>query len=54
MVFVWFAVLHPSQQLWSCREGQLIKQHFLLGELCYAVNSYFVHILLLVTDTNPY
>ena len=22
-LFVWFDALHPSQQLWSCRDGQV-------------------------------
>ena len=25
--------LHPSQQLWSCRDGQVTLPHFFLGKL---------------------
>ena len=44
----------PSQQLWSLRDGQFTLPHFFLGKLKHAVNQYFVHILSLVTDNNPY
>ena len=43
----------PSQQLWSWRDGQFTLPHFFLGKLEQAVNQYFMHILLLVTDNNP-
>ena len=26
-LFVWFVVLRPSQQLWSCQDGQLTQPH---------------------------
>ena len=42
-----------SQQLWSWRDGQFILPHIFLDKLEQAVNQYFVHILLLVTDNNP-
>ena len=29
---VWFGSLHPSQQLWSCWDGQFTKQHFFPGQ----------------------
>ena len=43
----------PSQQLWSWRDGQFTLPHFFLGKLEQAVNQYFVHIFLSVTDNNP-
>ena len=43
----------PSQQLRPWRDGQFTLPHFFLGKLEQAVNQYFVHILSLVTDTNP-
>ena len=52
--FVCYAALRPCQQLWSSlRDGQFTSPHFFLGKLEQAVNQYFVHILLLVTDNNP-
>ena len=50
LVLVWFVSLHPSQQLWSCRDGQSTLPQFFMGRLDLAVNKYFVHILSLVTD----
>ena len=32
-LFVWFEVLGPSQQLWSCRDGQFTYPHFFPGWL---------------------
>ena len=29
---VWFDSLLPSQQLWSCRDGQFTKPHFFPGQ----------------------
>ena len=53
ILFACFVALHPSQQLWSCLEGQFTLYHtFFLGKLKQGVNKYFVHILLLVTDNN--
>ena len=43
----------PSQRLWSWRDGHFTEPHFFLGNFEQAVNQYFVHILLLVTDNNP-
>ena len=53
--FVLLEVLRPSQQLWSCRNGQFTLPHFFLGKLDQAFNQYFVHgdILSLVTDKSP-
>ena len=28
LLFVWFVVLRPSQQLWSCWDGQLTEPHY--------------------------
>ena len=43
----------PVKQLWSCRDGKFTYYTFFLSKLQQAVNKYFVHILLLVTDNNP-
>ena len=50
MFWFWFVALCPSQQRWSCRDGQFTRPHFFLGKLDQAVNQYFVHILSHVTD----
>ena len=48
-------VLRPSQQLWSCRDGHLLKANltFSWASLGYAVNQHSVHILSLVTLHQP-
>ena len=53
VVWLFFLLYVPSQQLWSLRDGQFTLPHFFLGKLEQAVNQYFVHILSLVTDNNP-
>ena len=48
-----FVALRPRQQLsWSWRVGQFTT--LFLGKFEQAVNQYFVHILLFVTDNNPF
>ena len=48
-LFVWFDVLWPSQQLWSCRDGQFHRTTLFPGQ----ANQYSVHILAFVTNNNP-
>ena len=50
--FACFVALNPNQTLWSLWDGQSPNFSFFLGKLEQAVNQYFVHILLLVTDSN--
>ena len=38
-LFVCSVVLHPSQQLWSCRDSQLTLPHFFLGKLATGLTS---------------
>ena len=49
-----FVALHPKStaKVMSGRSVHLTTLFF-LGKLEQAVNQYFVHIVLLVTDTNP-
>ena len=39
LVLVWFDALRPSQQLWSCRDGQLTKSHFSLASFTKRLTS---------------
>ena len=43
----WFVVSRPSQQLWSCQDGQFSLTTHFLGKLIYrqVVNQYSMHIL---------
>ena len=48
----WCVALCPSQQLWSCKNGQFTLPHFFMDKLDKVINQYFVHILSLVNDNN--
>ena len=48
----WCVTLCPSQQLWSCKNGQFTLPHFFMDKLDKVINQYFVHILWLVKDNN--
>ena len=53
-LFVCLLLYVPSQQLWSWWDSQFTLPHFFLGKLEQVVNQYFVYILSLVTDNNPW
>ena len=53
-VLVWFVTLHLSQHYGNVRTvSSPNHSFFFLGKLDQAVNQYFMHLLLLVTDNNP-
>ena len=47
----WCVALCPSQQLWSCKNGQFTLPHFFMDKLDKVINQYFVHILSLEMTT---
>ena len=47
-------LLYVPVNSWSWRDGQFTYPHFFLGKLEQAVNQYFVHILSIITDNNPW
>ena len=48
----WCVALCPSQQLWSCKNGQFTLLQFYIDKRDKVINQYFVHILSLVNDNN--
>ena len=52
-MFVCFVALRPKSTAMVMVERSVHLTTLFLGKLEQAVNQYFVHILLLVTDNNP-
>ena len=52
VTFVCFVALHPKSTAMVMAGQSVHLTTFFLGKLEQAVNQYFVHILLLVTDNN--